>query len=90
MSYIHLNSDLKARMARFPQDVFAYLRATGKEERGRTYFGVQAANNPNLVSRLEAGKPPSLEVMLRVWAYMEENPPPQTAHVPNRSQGGAA
>ena len=47
-------------MERFPQGVFTYLRATGKEERGRTYFGVQAANNPNLVSRLEAGKPPRL------------------------------
>lgn len=70
-----MQADMKARAERFSQDVFDYLEKTGRKTRGRSYFGSQAANNPNLVARLEAGKPPTLEVMLQVWAYMEANPP---------------
>lgn len=79
MSYEKIRAELQVRANRFSQDVFAYLEATGRSERGRSYFGVLAANNPNLVSRLEAGKPPSLEVMLRVWQFMDDNPPESEA-----------
>jgi hypothetical protein len=75
MSYSLINAELQSRAANFATDVFSYLKKTGRQDVGRSYFGTLAANNPNLVSRLERGRPPSLEVMLRVWEYMEANPP---------------
>jgi hypothetical protein len=75
MSYADIRNNLEDRSRTFARDVFEYLEKTGRSKRGRAYFGVLACNNPNLVERLEAGKLPGLEVMLRVWAYMEQHPP---------------
>lgn len=75
MSYAYTKSELEKRAATFARDVFDYLDQTGRSEKGRSYFGVLAANNPALVARLENGKLPGLAVMLGVWEYMENHPP---------------
>jgi hypothetical protein len=75
MSYAYTKSELESRAATFARDVFDYLNQTGRSEKGRSYFGVLAANNPALVARLEQGKLPGLAVMLGVWEYMENHPP---------------
>ena len=90
MRYSQLNTDLKTLMGRFAQDVLDYLEATGRAQNGRTYFGAKAANNPHLVQRLEAGNLPSLEVMLRVWEYMENNPPSGGVSAPTQKTNSDA
>ncbi|UWQ77375.1 hypothetical protein [Leisingera sp. M658] len=75
MSYSIIRAELKRLRKSFAQDVFKYLDATGRTDVGRSYFGSKAANNPKLVARLEAGQSPGLEVMLRVWEFMDDNPP---------------
>lgn len=76
MSYVKISKEIEAQTESFAADVFQYLEDTGRSERGRSYFGTLACGNPNLVSRLEAGKLPGLEVMLQVRTYMEKNPAP--------------
>ncbi|MBU3035958.1 hypothetical protein [Tritonibacter mobilis] len=75
MSYGHIRKTLEEQAKDFRGDVLAYLEQTGRAKKGRSYFGVLAANNPNLVRRLENGELPGLEVMIRVREYMENNPP---------------
>lgn len=74
MSYAKIRAELERLRARFRQDVFDYLDATGRSEEGRTYFGLKAAKNPRLIERLEEGKMPNLDVMIRVWDFIAENP----------------
>lgn len=76
MSYVYTRVELEKRAANFADDVLDYLIKTGRAERGRSYFGVLACGNPALVARLEGGSLPGLEVMLRVWEFMENNPAP--------------
>lgn len=77
MSYTEIRAELEKLEKSFAQDVFKYLNATGRSEKGRSYFGVLAAGNPSLVERLEQGKTPGLEVMFRVREYMAKNPVPE-------------
>lgn len=81
MSYVYTKAELEKRAERFASDVFEYLEKTGRAERGRSYFGVLACNNPALVARLEKGNLPGLEVMLKVWEFMENNPAPECPEV---------
>ncbi|MFV1591175.1 hypothetical protein VWZ88_01245 [Phaeobacter sp. JH20_36] len=76
MSYASVRKELRRLRENFAQDVFDYLIATGRSEKGRSYFGVLAAKNPNLIARLEEGNLPGLDVMVRVWDYMDDHPAP--------------
>ena len=75
MSYRQFAVQVEKERASFARDVFQYLRDVGKYDRGSTYFGSLACNDPNLVKKLKRGSTPGVEVRLRVRLYMEQNPP---------------
>lgn len=78
MSYDqHISSlgDFSNIQERFREDVFKYLERSGRTQAGFTYFGVKAANYPDLVAKLRDGRRIGHPVMLRVWCFMRDNPP---------------
>lgn len=77
-----MSKELQAQSETFAEDVLQYLIAIGRADHGRSYFGTLSCGNPNLVKRLEAGKLPSLEVMIKVRLFMECNPPLENGEEP--------
>lgn len=74
MSIKELQLRIKNERENFRAEVMQYLIDTGRETKGRTYFGALAANNPLLVQRLEDGKEIELETIQIVRDYMAANP----------------
>lgn len=69
-----LGDQLAAEKRRFCADVLKYLEETGRETRGRTYFGTKTCGNPRLVERVERGQAPGPDQMALVRKFMMDNP----------------
>lgn len=59
---------------KFAADVEAHLKATGIPP---TQLGWRALRDPNFVFDLRKGRSPNLDIVCRVYAFMEKNRAPK-------------